>query len=111
MKNLTRFEEAAMAVLSIYLFLNLQLNIAWWLYILLFFIPDLSLIGFSMQNKPGILIYSVIHHKAFAILLWICGLYFNIEYITLAGLILFGHISFDRFLGLSLNLKEKEQLL
>ena len=109
MKNITRVEEAAMAILSIYLMLSLNLNIAWWIYIVLFFIPDISLIGFSMNNKPGIMIYSIIHHKALAVFLWLCGIYLGIEYITLAGLILFGHTSFDRFVGLSLNLNPTGQ--
>jgi len=109
MKNITRVEEAAMTILAIYLMLNLDLNIAWWLYILLFFVPDISLIGFSMNNTPGIMVYSVIHHKALAILIWITGIYLTLPYITLAGLILFGHTSFDRFLGLSLNLKATEK--
>ena len=103
MKNITRVEEAAMAILSIYLILSLKLNISWWLYILLFFIPDISLIGFSMNTKPGLLFYTIIHHKALAVSLWMFGIYFGIEYVTLAGLILFGHTSFDRFVGLSLN--------
>jgi hypothetical protein len=103
MKNVTKVEEAAMTVLSIYLMLSLKLDIAWWIYIMLFFIPDISLIGFSMNTKPGLMVYSIVHHKALAVLLWMCGIYFGIEYVTLAGLILFGHTSFDRFVGLSLN--------
>lgn len=69
----------------------------------MFFIPDLSLAGITMKNKAGLFIYNLFHHKGVAITVWIVGLYMGISYMTLAGLILFGHSSFDRFLGFDLQ--------
>ena len=55
-----------------------------------------------MKNNAGRFIYSLFHNKALAITVFFTGLLLNISYIQLAGLILFGHSSFDRFLGLGL---------
>jgi len=101
MKNSVRLEEAAMTALSISFIVSLNIQLSWWLYVLLFFSPDISLIGLFLKNKTGNIIYGLFHNKTCAILIGLAGILFKTDYFILAGLILFGHASFDRMLGFS----------
>jgi len=102
MKYSIKLEEAAMTLLSIYFMFSLSIDMRWWWFIPLFFSPDLSMIGLFMKNNTGRFIYSIFHNKALAIGVIFVGLLLNINYLQFSGLILFGHSSFDRFLGLGL---------
>jgi hypothetical protein len=101
MKNLIQLEEAAMFFLSIYLF-N-QLHFAWWWFVALILTPDLSMMGYLVNNKVGAICYNIVHHKAVAIVFYITGLYLHNEILQLAGLILFSHSSMDRMMGYGLK--------
>lgn len=100
-KTLLRLEEFALVVLSLYLFL--ALDYAWWWFPLLFFVPDISLLGYLSNQKLGGTIYNFIHHKAFAILLYLLGSFTQFSALQLAGVVMFGHSSFDRALGFELQ--------
>ena len=65
MKNIIRLEEAAMLGLSIYV-LGL-LHAEWWWYLILFIVPDSSLLGYLGGNKAGAACYNLFHHKGVAI--------------------------------------------
>jgi hypothetical protein len=101
MKNIIRLEEAAMFLLSIYLFA--QLHLARWWFPALLLLPDISMVGYVVNNKIGAIFYNIVHHKAVAIFIYITGLYFNYETAQLTGLILFGHSSMDRMMGYGLK--------
>jgi len=90
-----------MFLLSIYLF-N-QLHFAWWWYLALILAPDLSMIGYAVNNKIGAVCYNIFHHKGLAIAVYIIGSYLQNEVLQLTGLILFGHSSMDRMLGYGLK--------
>jgi len=101
MKALTRLEELTLVILSFYLFLSL--DYAWWWFPVLFFAPDVSLIGYLLNPMVGAFSYNLIHHKALAILLYLAGSLIQLPGLQLASLILFGHSSLDRFLGFGLQ--------
>ena len=101
MKTLLKLEEVALVLLSFYLFLTL--DYAWWWFPLLFFVPDISLIGFLINKKAGAATYSFIHHKALSIVLYLLGSMTQNPAAQLAGLVLLGHSSFDRLLGFELQ--------
>ena len=108
MKTLRKLEELAFVVLSFYLFL--ALDYAWWWFPLLFFVPDVSMIGYLINSKVGTVAYNFIHHKALAILLYLLGGLTQLPVLQLAGLVMFGHSSLDRVLGFELQqLKEATQ--
>jgi len=100
-KILTRLEECALVVLSFYLFLTL--DYAWWWFPLLFFVPDVSLAGYLVSPRVGAIIYNFIHHKALAVILYLLGSWVHFPGLQLAGLVMFGHSSFDRALGFELQ--------
>ena len=101
MKRIIQVEELAMFLLSIFLFS--QLSFAWWWFPVLILSPDISMIGYAAGNKAGALTYNFFHHKALAISVYILGCYLQSEIIQLAGIILFGHSSMDRFFGYGLK--------
>ena len=52
MKNLLKLEELLLFGLALFLFG--QLEYSWWLYALLFFAPDLSMVGYLWGPRIGI---------------------------------------------------------
>lgn len=101
MKNVIRLEELAMLLASMYgLF---YFNVEWWYYIVLFLGPDISMLFYLGGNKIGAIGYNIFHHKAIALTVLICGFIFHNQALQIAGLILFGHSSMDRFMGYGLK--------
>ena len=65
MKNVIRLEESGMLLLSMYgLYFFYQ---EWWVYILLFIGPDISMLFYLASNKTGALVYNLFHHKLIAL--------------------------------------------
>ena len=100
MKTLVKLEELAQVLLSIYLFSLLPFT--WWMYPLFFFTPDLSMIVMLLNKRFGELIYNLLHHKGFALGIYIFGGLLGVPLLSLIGVLLFGHSSFDRVLGFGL---------
>ena len=101
MKTLPRLEEIALVILALYLFLGL--DYLWWWFPLLFFAPDISLLGYLIHQKLGAHIYNIVHHKALAILFYLLGSFTHIAVLQLAGVVMFEPSSFDRALGFELQ--------
>ena len=101
MRNLLRLEGFALFVLSIFLFS--QLPYPWWVYPLLFFVPDVSMIGYARDSRLGALIYNIVHHYGVSISLYILGFFLGSQVLQLVGIILLGHSSLDRALGYGLK--------
>ena len=104
MKTLIKLEEIGLVLLSFYLFL--ALNYAWWWFPLLFFVPDISLIGYLINKTAGVATYNFIHHKALSVALYLAGSFTQVPVLQLAGLVMLGHSSFDRALGFELQQTE-----
>lgn len=96
MKTLLKLEEAAQFILSIVVFAKLPF--VWWLYPALLLVPDLSMIGYAVNNTVGAFTYNLFHHKATAILIGSAGLLLGDNSFLLAGIILFGHSAMDRMM-------------
>lgn len=101
MKNVLKIEELFMFLLGIYLFM--QLDYEWWWFLVLILAPDISMLGYLVNNKIGAFTYNLFHHKAIAILVYLLGIYFQDQLWQLVGIILFAHSSFDRALGYGLK--------
>jgi hypothetical protein len=104
MKNILKLEEAAMFAACIY---GLSLFHAdWWVYLLLLFGPDISMLGYLVNNTIGAVCYNLFHHKGIAIAVFVTGFMLNDEWMQIMGIVLFGHSSMDRMFGYGLKLKE-----
>ncbi len=107
MKLILKLEEALMFAFSVFLFA--RLHYAWWLYPLLLFAPDLSMLGYLGGTKLGAWTYNVIHHKGLALGIVIIGMALANPILQLAGVIMFGHSSMDRILGYGLKYSDSFQ--
>ena len=103
MKNSIKLEEIGMFAVSVLLLYKLNFHISWWLYPILFFSPDIGILGYIANARIGAFSYNLFHHKAIAAILLIIGIFQSIDYLLFAGLILFAHSSFDRILGFGLK--------
>jgi hypothetical protein len=101
MKTSIALEETAKLVLSY--ILSLYLGFEWWLFLVLLLTPDLSMVGYLINNKAGAIIYNIFHHQGIGVLVGLIGLWLQNEEWMLAGLVLFGHSGMDRALGYGLK--------
>ena len=103
MKNILRAEDTAMAALGIYFLTIHNLHLSVWIWLLLFFSPDISMLGYLVNAKVGAITYNIFHHKAIAITLVGLGFFMKIEVVMVIGILLFAHSSFDRMMGYGLK--------
>ena len=104
MKNLLKLEELAMFGFCLYVLYSM--NVQWWIYIIIIFGPDISMLGYAAGNKFGAATYNLFHHKGLAVALFAIGWSTNNIQLQIAGIILFGHSSMDRMFGYGLKLNE-----
>ncbi len=101
MKSIIQLEEVLMFVLGIYLFSLLDYR--WYWFLILLLTPDIGMLGYLFGNKIGAVVYNIFHHKGLAILLYIIGVYLNMQVVQLVGIILFSHSAMDRAMGYGLK--------
>ena len=101
MKTVLKLEYLGGFLLSLYLFS--QLPYAWWWYPILFFAPDLSMVGYLVNTKVGAATYNTFHHWGLAVVFYLLGGIFHLPILQLAGVIMTGHLFFDRMLGYGLK--------
>lgn len=104
MEKLIRLEEAALFGLSIYLFS--VTDYAWWYYLALILLPDIGMLGYLVSPKIGAYSYNLFHHRLIAVAVLLSGWVLKIEWVTLTGIILFGHCAMDRMLGYGLKFED-----
>lgn len=88
------------------IFLFSQLNYSWWWFWGLLLAPDISMVGYLLNNRIGALSYNVFHHRGLAVLVYLMGIYLMNEPFQLAGIILFAHSSMDRMFGYGLKYEQ-----
>lgn len=104
MDKLLKLEEIGQFLLSIALFSLLDYQ--WWIFLLLIFLPDISMVGYLFNTKIGAILYNIFHHKFIGISLMIVGYFGKMDLITLAGIILFGHAAMDRIFNYGLKFND-----
>lgn len=103
MKTILKLEEAAMAAIAIYFLSIYNLGLSFWVWLFLFFTPDVGMLGYLINTKIGAVVYNLFHHKGIALVLSATGYYFHHELIIATGILLFAHASFDRVWGYGLK--------
>ncbi len=94
MKNIIRIEEVFFFLFSIYLFTGLDFS--WWYFPVFLLVPDLGMLGYTVNSKFGALIYNIVHHRAISLTLYVVGAYVKNQVIMFTAVILFAHSSMDR---------------
>ena len=103
MKNLLRLEEIGMMALGIYFLTIHNLDMATWIWFIIFFSPDVSMLGYLVSSKVGAISYNIFHHKGIAIACMGIGYFAKLEVLLTIGILLFAHASFDRIMGYGLK--------
>lgn len=101
MKITLKLEHLALMVLGIYAFY--ESGFEWQWFLVLLFIPDLSIIGYTLGNKVGAVIYNTFHNYVTAVLFYLLGMLLDLPYVELAGVMIFTHACMDRALGYGLK--------
>ncbi len=101
MKNLLKLEELFLFGLALFLFSGLDYGWGW--YALMFFAPDLSMLGYLANPRLGARTYNLVHHQGLAVALYVLGYLLTNPALMFAGTLLLGHSSFDRVLGYGLK--------
>lgn len=104
MKTLLKFEEIAKVILAFAL--SIYIGFEWWVFLVLLFVPDLSMIGYAVNSQVGAIIYNLFHHQFLAIAIGLTGLFIGSSELQLAGLVLFGHSAMDRTFGFGLKYQD-----
>ena len=99
--HLLRLEGLAAFMVSILLFG--ASNGTWWVYLLFFLAPDLSMLGYLRGLRTGAWIYNLVHLYVTPIALILAGYFLKSDVLLFAGIILLGHIGADRLLGFGLK--------
>ena len=84
-------------------FAYFKLGYSWLIFVLLLFVPDVSMLGYLKSAKWGARVYNLFHTYLFPALLLLLGWLYYPALIPLA-LIWFTHIGLDRVLGYGLKL-------
>lgn len=103
MKLTLKLEELAMTAIAIYFLNQHDLGLPIWLWFILFFAPDTSMLGYLINTRIGAITYNVFHHKGIAIALVALGVFMSNEILISIGILLFAHSSFDRIWGYGLK--------
>jgi hypothetical protein len=103
MKTVLKIEEAAMTGVAIYFLTRYSLGLPVWLWVILFFTPDIGMLGYLLNTRAGAIIYNLFHHKGIALALAMTGFFLNKDILTAIGILLFAHAAFDRIWGYGLK--------
>lgn len=103
MKSALKTEEVIMTLIGIYLLSLHDLGLSLWIWIILFFLPDVGMLGYLFGNKAGAISYNLFHHKGLALIIAFAGYVLSNEILLAVGILLYAHSSFDRILGYGLK--------
>lgn len=107
MKIQLNLEYVAFLVLGIVAFAHTEYS--WWWFAGFFLAPDISMLGYTVNNKVGAFCYNLFHHLGVAIIVYLAGAALSLPYLQMAGAILFSHSAFDRLLGYGLKYPDSFQ--
>ncbi|MGV3768027.1 MAG: DUF4260 domain-containing protein [Chitinophagaceae bacterium] len=106
MKTWLNTEELGAMLLCLAGIWYMNTGIAWYWWILLFFSPDISMLGYLGGNKAGAFLYNLFHHKGVGCVWIAVGIFLEKDMAVVAGLLLIAHCSFDRLMGYGLKMNE-----
>ncbi len=91
------------AVLAVATFAYAQHGFNWWVFAILFFTPDIFMLGFLRGNKLGAIVYNLGHTYLTPATLLAAGWLMASPPMIAIALIWVGHIGFDRIMSYGLK--------
>ena len=92
-----------LAVFSLSLLLYHLSGRSWTVFLLLLFLPDISMIGYLKNKKIGAITYNTIHNYIVPIVCTLLSFQFSSDLLFMVGIILLAHVSLDRTIGYGLK--------
>ena len=102
-KKLIQLEGMIVMILGIYIYF--ASGYSWWIFLLLLFVPDISMAGYMINTKIGAYLYNASHTFIAPLLLLLVGIMFSMDSLLMVGLIWMVHIGMDRMMGYGLKYK------
>jgi hypothetical protein len=100
-RRILRFEGLAIAVLTAVLYA--RTGASWWLFAVLWLVPDLSMLGYLAGSDWGARVYNSVHSYATPVTLAVCALPQGASHLLPFALIWGNHIAVDRLVGYGLK--------
>lgn len=100
-KLLLRIEGAAIFIFALIAYS--RTGHSWWLFVLLFLAPDLSMLAYLANPRVGAACYNFVHTLSLPIALFCAALFLHLPLALVLATIWFAHIGFDRMLGYGLK--------
>ena len=98
-----KIEEAVITATSVYFLSMYNLGLPVWIWVLLFFSPDISMLGYLISTRTGAYCYNLFHQRGVALVVLSLGLLTHNNVLVAVGTLLFAHSSFDRMMGYGLK--------
>lgn len=98
-----RVEGALLFATGILLFWRGGHDFSVWQALLIFFVPDLSMLGYALGPKVGAFCYNTVHVYALGASLLAAGLIGSLPDLAAIGALWLAHSGFDRMLGYGLK--------
>jgi hypothetical protein len=99
--RLLHIDGAVVLVLALFGYWMTQGN--WWVFALLLFAPDLSMLGYLGGARTGAAVYNVVHMYLLPAMLLVVSILLANLWMTHGAMIWFAHIGIDRLLGYGLK--------
>lgn len=77
---------------------------SWWIYLLLLFLPDLSILGYLANPRLGAALYNLLHNYVGPVALALASWFAGADALVPVALIWLAHIGLDRAVGYGLKL-------
>ena len=103
MTPITLLKLEGLAVLATATLIYHRLGFSWWLYIVLFLVPDLFMLGYLAGKKIGAAVYNFGHTYLIVLPIGVAAWLTDQRLVMAASLIWIAHIGFDRLLGFGLK--------
>jgi hypothetical protein len=87
-----------LAAFALALLIYAEVGASWWLFVVLFFVPDLSLLGYLAGSRIGAILYNAVHTYVLPAALFGFGFVAERQLAMALGLIWAAHIAADRLL-------------
>lgn len=96
-----RLEGAALLAAALYVYW--LTSASWWLFLVLFLVPDASFAAYLLNLRVGAAAYNAVHTTIGPVLLALLGIAFGPALVLSVALIWAAHVGFDRMLGYGLK--------
>jgi hypothetical protein len=96
-----RFEDLAVLIIAVLAYRHF--GYSWWLFAILFLLPDISMLGYLRNPQLGALFYNGAHNFVAALVPALISTFIGHSILLAISLVWIAHIGFDRALGYGLK--------